>query len=86
MKLKTSFNSENICGTNVIVPVDNTVLNGFIRANNTATYIVKSLEYDTTEEDLVNKVVQKYGVKEDVACHGVKKTLAFLRANNLLQE
>ena len=86
MKIKDIFEEEVIGSDKVMVSLDNNVLNGIVRANETASYIISCLKYDTTEDKIVQNVCNRYNVDIELARKGVVKTLLQLKDLNLLEE
>lgn len=86
MKIKDIFEEEIIGSDKVMVSLDNNVLNGIVRANETASYIISCLKYDTTEDTIVQNVCNKYNIDIDLARKGVVKILSQLKELNLLEQ
>ena len=86
MKIKDIFEEELIGTDKVMVSLDNNVLNGIVRANETASYIISCLKQDTTEDNIVFSICEKYNVGIELARKGVVKILSQLRELNLLEE
>lgn len=62
------------------------VFNGLIRNNKTADFIMHELTTDKSEDDLVNALLEKYDVEEDVARKDVRRIVALLRENGLIDD
>ncbi len=86
MKLKDIFEEELIGADKVMVSLDDTILNGIVRANETASYILSCLKNETTEEQIISNVCQRYNVNVELAQKGVVKMLSQLRELNLIEE
>ena len=86
MRLKTKFESENINGERVFVAIDSDVLNGLIRANGTASFILDRLAEDVTIHELISMVVMAYDVDRDKAHSAVERIVEQLRKLNLIEE
>lgn len=86
MKLKDIFEEELIGTDKVMVSLDNSVLNGVVRANETASYIISCLKTDTTEDKIVSLICRKYRINDEIARKGVIKILSQLRELNLIDE
>ena len=70
MKINSSFLLKNIAGNNVVVPVGDAgkKLNGMITLkNDSSVYLWKCFEEETTEEEVVDKVIKEFGIEKDVA-------------------
>ena len=86
MKIIDIFEEELIGSDKVMVSLDNTVLNGIVRANETESYIISCLRNETTEEQIISCVCNRYNVNKELAQKGVAKILAQLRELNLIEE
>jgi len=86
MKLKGKFVNEVIGDDTFMVSMDNSVLQGFIRSNQTATFIINCLKEDTSEETIVRQMAKKYNISETQAKSSVQSIITELRENNLLDE
>lgn len=86
MKIKDIFEEELIGADKIMVSLDDAVLNGIVRTNETASYIVSCLKYETTEERIISNVCNRYKVDIELARKGVCKILSQLRELNLIEE
>ncbi|MBO6307683.1 MAG: PqqD family protein [Oribacterium sp.] len=86
MKLKGKFVNEVIGDDTFMVSMDNSVLQGFIRSNQTATFIINCLKEDASEETIVRQMAKKYNISETQAKSSVQSIITELRENNLLDE
>ena len=86
MKIKGTFVNEIIDNDTFMVSMDNTILQGFIRANKTASFIINCLIEDTTEEKIVKQVIERYKISELQARSCVHAIINELRENSLLYE
>ena len=86
MKLKeefvTVFNDEE----SITVSVDTKLFSGMIKSNETAAFIIKCLEKETTKEDIVQKISKEYDVPETVVQADVTKIIDELRSIGALDE
>lgn len=62
MKLNPKFLTHETKGEHITVSTIGTKINGLIRSNPTAAFIVESLKKDTTESEIVDKMLAKYEV------------------------
>ena len=86
MKLKTNFESEEINGERIFVSTDSKSLNGMIRANQTAGFILDCLRDNISIEDLSKKVSEKFNVDIDIASKGVLRFVNQLKELRLLDD
>ena len=64
MKLKDGFITRTVQGTQMMVAVEGSGTNfhGLVRSNETAAFIVDCLKTDTTEERIVDRLLEEYDV------------------------
>lgn len=86
MKLKSNFITYEIDGNPLTVPAGGLSRNGLIRSNKTAGFIVECLKEETTEEAIVEKMVEKYDAPRERIAADVAKTLTKLRSVGALEE
>lgn len=88
MKLKYKFVVQNVSGKSVAVAVgqDNEKFNGMIKLNAAGERIFDLLAHDCTEEDLLSRFAERYGVSVDVVKPDVLAFVDQLRQNDLLSE
>ena len=85
MKIKDIFEEEQIGGEIVMVSLDNSILNGIVRANESAGFIISCLKEDSTVSDVEHKVCVRYGIAHDAALAAVNKVIVQLQDYNLLE-
>jgi hypothetical protein len=89
MKLKYRFIVRNVGGKLVAVAVgtDNEKFNGMVKLNANGEMIFKMLnEGEVTLEQIVDRVVDTYGVERAEATAAVMNFVNYLRDNGLLEE
>jgi hypothetical protein len=89
MKLKYRFIVRNVGGKLVAVAVgtDNEKFNGMVKLNANGEMIFKMLnEGEVTLEQIVDRVVDTYGVERAEATAAVTNFVNYLRDNGLLEE
>lgn len=66
MKIANNYMLKEIAGNYVAIPVGQNVVDykGMLHLNETGAFICKCLETDTTREDLLNKMYEKYEAEE----------------------
>ncbi len=70
MRLRNGFVTEGNKGAYIIKPTGEAAqrFHGLIKSNKTAAFIVECLKEDTTEEEIIEKMVEKYDApKERIA-------------------
>ncbi len=87
MKLKYQMEVMNIDDFPIAVPVDcGDEFRGVLHMNGTTQDILKCLESDVTEEEIVASLQQEYDATEEQLRHSVRKVVDILRENKLLTE
>jgi methyltransferase-like protein len=77
MKLKKEFVSHYLSDEQILVSASGT-FNGYVKSNKTAAFIVDLLKDDISEEGIVQKLLEKYDVEEDVVKKDVRCVLDLL--------
>ncbi len=88
MKLKDGMITDATNGDFVAVATGKAShsFNGLIRNNATSHFIFTQLMTDTTEEAVLQAVLEKYDVSEETARCDIRRIIAQLREQNLLDE
>ena len=86
MKLKDSFITQDIDGTQFMVAVGEESFTGIVRSNKTAAFIVDCLKEETTKEQIVGAMCQKYDAPRERIDADVEKILEKLRGIGALDE
>lgn len=71
---------KEVAGLNVVVATGDTAenMNSMINLNETATFLWRQLENDTTKEELIKKITQEYDVNYERASQSVDNFIAKL--------
>lgn len=78
MRIKSGFEIRNICGENIIIAhgVENIDFTKVITLNETAAFLWNKMQdKDFTEDELVDVLLEKYEVDEEVAQKDVKELI-----------
>lgn len=86
MKLKSDFITQNVEDTQFLVPVGSDAFSGVVRSNRTAAFIVDCLKSETTKDEIVDAMCQKYSVAREVVAQDVERILDFLRKIDAIEE
>lgn len=86
MKLKENFITYEENSEHLTIPAGGSAWNGLIRSNKTAGFIVECLKEDTTEDAIVEKMLEKYDAPRELIAADVAKILAKLRSIGALDE
>ena len=86
MKLKKQFVTKDMGDTQVMVAVGGSAFSGVVRSTSTAAYIVDLLKEETTKDEIVAAMLDKYEVPEEKVSADVDKILETLRSIGALDE
>ncbi len=88
MKIKEGFVTREIANTIVAVPTGELVneFQGMIKLTNSAKFVWDLLQEDTTIDNLINALVQKYNLEIDKAKADVEKFICNLKSVNIIEE
>ncbi len=83
MKLKDTFITQESDGEQIMVSVGGSC---FVRSNETAAFIVDCLKKETTKEEIIAAMFDKYNTSRETIERGVEKILEKLRSLGALEE
>ncbi len=86
MKLSTDFIAHDTGDEQILVSTGNTAFNGLVHSNRTAAYIVDALKTETTEQEIIQKMLQRFDAPENVIATDVARILDTLRSIGALDE
>lgn len=86
MKLKDGFITHEMDGKQLLVGTGRTGFAGTVKSNQTAAFLVDLLKTETSREQLLVAMLEKYDVAEDVASRDLDKVLETLRSIGALDE
>ncbi len=88
MKIKSGFAKRKIAGSNIVVPVGRATndFNGMITLNDSGSFFWDCLTYDTTIDDVVEKVISEYDIDKETAKRDIEKFIKMLEDNNILEK
>lgn len=86
MKLKDGFITRQTDGEQIMVAVGDVGFAGLVRSSKTAAFIVDCLKSETTKDEIVKAMADKYDAPIDVIEHDVEGILAKLRSIGALDE
>lgn len=69
MKIKEGFILRNVAGNNVVVPIGQATIdfNGMMSLNDTGAFLFGKLIEGISREDLIQEVVETYGIEKELA-------------------
>ncbi len=85
MKLKDIFITHDSDGEQVLIDVTSSFA-GLVRSNKTAAFIVECLKTDTTKEQIVAAMYEKYDAPKDVLQKDVESIVEKLRGIGAIEE
>ncbi|MCD8120092.1 MAG: PqqD family protein [Lachnospiraceae bacterium] len=86
MKLKKEFIIYESDGEQIMVASAGEIFNGLVRSNPTAAFIVNCLREETTEDEIVRRMLEKYDATEEVIRADVARIIAQLSSIHALEE
>ena len=69
-----------------LIPTGDTEFSGLVRGNKTLGAILELLQSDTTEEEMIRKLTERFNVTEETASQDVKRVLSELRKIGAIDE
>lgn len=85
MRLKDTFITHDSDGEQILIDVTSSFA-GVVRSNKTAAFIVECLKTDTTREQIVDAMYEKYDAPKEVLQKDVDKIIEKLRGIGALEE
>ena len=85
MKLKSEYLTYELDGQQLIIG-SNSAFNGLIRGNSSASFIISCLKSETSEEEIIRKMLAKYDADEQTIRKDVKLLLDKLRGAGVLED
>ena len=85
MKLKDTFITHDSDGEQVLIDVTSSFA-GLVRSNRTAAFIVECLKKETTREEIVEAMYEKYDAPKEVLQRDVDAIIEKLRGIGALEE
>lgn len=86
MKLKEGFITHETDGQQIMVATGKAHFSGLVRSNSTAAFIIDQLKKETTREQIVQAMLDRYDAPEEVIAADVEKVLDNLRGIGALDE
>ena len=86
MKLKPEFITQDIDGTQFLVPVGAEAFSGVVRSNRTAAFIVDCLKEETTPDAIVDAMCRKFDAPRETIAADVANVLDTLRSIHAIDD
>lgn len=87
MKIKQGFVLRNVADATIVVPTGAASIdfNGMITLNETGAFLWRLLEQETTEQQVLEAMLEEYDVDESTARAGIARFVAKLEHEGLLE-
>ncbi len=85
MKLKEGFVTHESCGEQILVSANGS-FNGLVKSNKTAAFIIDCLKEETTEADIIKKMLDVYDAPKEIIEKDVFKIIEKLKSINAIDE
>lgn len=87
MKIKEGFILRKIAGEDIVVPIGNNIadFNGVIRLNESAAFLWREVQQESSKSDLVAKLKKEYEIDEELASNDVQKFINVLVEHNVIE-
>ena len=86
MKLKNEFITQEFDGEQIMVSAGDVGFSGLVRSNTTAAFIVNCLKKDTTKEEIVDIMLDRYDASREVIEKSVNDIVNKLQTIGALDE
>lgn len=86
MKLKKEYISYPLEGNTILVGTGKAEFKGMVKANPTASFVLSCLSEEISEEELIEKMLEKYDADRDTITSDVKAILLKLRTIGALED
>lgn len=86
MKINSGFLAHDDGNNKLLVSTGASDFSGLVRSNETAGFIIGCLEKDTTEDEIVAKMLEKWEVSDEIARRDVRKIVNELKSIGAIDE
>lgn len=86
MKLSNDFIFHNDGEEKILVSTGMTEFSGLVRGNSTAGFILSCLDQETTEDEIVEKMREKWDVSDETARNDVRRIVQQLKTIGAIEE
>lgn len=86
MRIKNGYILRKIADTHIVVPVAERVIEfkGMMTLNNSGAFLWECLKDETTYEELLEKILEKYEIDQDTAAADLNEFLEMARSNGVI--
>ena len=75
MKINSNFLTHELKEEYYMIPTSNAKFNGIVKNNETANFIIECLKTDTTESEIINKILNEYELDDKTKVENDVKTI-----------
>jgi len=86
MKISNDFITHEDGDSKLLVSTGTSAFSGLVRSHGSAGFIISCLEQDTTEDEIVAKMLEHYDVSEEIARRDVNKVVEQLKKIGAIDE
>lgn len=86
MKLRKEFITYSADGQEIMVSTDTQLFSGYVRGNETAGVIIDCLKKETTEDQIVDRLMEEFDGDISVIRNDVEKILLKLKEINAIED
>lgn len=86
MKLKDDFVTQDFGESVFLIGVGKSDFNGVAKGNKSTAYVLELLRHDTSREELIEKMYERFDAPREVLAEDVGKVLDSLRSIDALEE
>lgn len=86
MKLSEGYITYTIADEQLLVSLDSHRFPGMLRSNKTAAFIIDCLKEETSEDEILTRMKDKYDVNDEKALSDIRKVVEQLRSIGALDE
>lgn len=85
MKRKGTFEIAQIAGDYLVIPTDETSFGGTLVLNEVAAFLLKAMETDISQEQLLERMLATYAVDRETAARDLGEILRSFQALGLIE-
>lgn len=86
MKLKNAFITHDAGTESLLVPTGEAEFSGLVKGNRTLGIILELLKKDTTEEEIVTAMTERFDAPKEIIARDVRKAISELRKIGAIDE
>ena len=86
MKLKKDFVTQDFGSSVFLIGVGSADFHGVAKGNKSSAYVLELLKTETTREEIINKMYERYDAPREVLAEDVDRVLEALRSIDAIEE